>query len=996
MTSRRDFLRTAGFAAVGVAAGAPPTVRATESLTDYASHVADGRSVTVTSTTGQRIRITAYGGHIVRVRYVRAGESFFADNRYEMVDPVNHARMDGALTALDGADALTLTTGPADGIKVVLTKNPLRIAFHHKSDGTLMVGEDATHSMSWGGDNNSVVRQSFAAPAADERFVKAGHGFFGRAPRVERTGEIVAHNYGTQLEEQAPAIVQLYLSSRGYAVFVNTTFDTTFNFGNGGVYEFWSDEHNTPGVRPQMDYFVIEGPKFAALLDRYTQLTGRPRFPRLAVFGLQLSDKSHPGISDQSWWVNKITELRAAGYPLDVQVNDNRWREGTGAWSGSWFEFSDERWPDPAGFKRWADERGILTVLDYNRNNSSLMAGWTGGPPPGFSFAPADLSAVPQNNAVPDWSNPATRAWVWSVFWSKALDPALGFPCDALWLDEPDDLGLIPYSAVAANGQRWSELRNAYFLYLLKAVGQEGWDPGTAGHIGSAKRPWIFSRGATAGQQRYGHPWTGDVQSTYDEMRAQVRGMLNAGFGGFPYTNVDGGGHRGPVITGDMYRNWVAAWGCLSPIWRPHSDEDTATSGARASRWPTDQAAPESTEFLRYSRLRYTLLPYIYTVAHTAHATGVPMARAMIIDHQDRPWAYTHDLQYMWGPSILVMPVTTAVEGATQQVWLPAGETWYNFWSDARSEGSDTTEKSYVTRTGEIIMYVKAGAILPRYRYAQSTAALDRTHLEAEVYVGKDGTFALYEDDGVTEDFRTGAAHSVTELRFTHATRTVVVHHPVGTYRGAPTARRYVVRLHGLGEPVDMQVDGAAALPAYTSETAAVLAGSGQAWDPGRKVLSVVTPMIAVGTSGIAATVRPSGRAFPAASGPTVHAAEDAARNGVAIDTRHPGYTGNGYADYTNATGDHVEWTVNVTSAGNHTLAFRYANGGTADRPLAIAINGTTVAAALSFPGTGSWSTWRDAQLTASLPAGAVRIRATATGASGANIDCLSVRGPGA
>ncbi len=509
----------------------------------------------VTSTTGQHLTITAYGDHVVRVRAVRAGETFFADDRYEMVDPANHAGMTGTLRVTDDGDRLTITTAADDGVRVVLRKNPLRLEYRRKGDDSLLAGEDATRSMSWSG--TGVVTQAFTPAAGDERFVKGGHGLYGRAPRIDRTSEVVSHNYGSRSDhaDQAPAIVPLYLSSKGYAVFFNTTFDTTFSFGGGGAYAFWADGHNAPGPQPQLDYFVIEGPEFAKLLDRYTRLTGRPRFPQIGVFGLQLSDKNYPTASDQNWWTTRITALRNAGYPFDVQVHDNRWRAGSGSWSGSWFEFSPVRWPDPAGFKDWARENGVLTTLDYNRNNSNEMAGWVPGPPPGYSFAASALTGVSDNDAVPDWSNPATRAWLWRVFWTKALDPALGFPGDALWIDEPDEMGPIPHDALAANGQRWSELRNAFFLFCQKGIGQEGWD--TA--IGTAKRPWTFTRGATAGQQRYGHLWTGDIDSTYQEMREQIRGMQNSGLGGFPYSNVDAGGFLGGVLPDAFYRNWVAA-----------------------------------------------------------------------------------------------------------------------------------------------------------------------------------------------------------------------------------------------------------------------------------------------------------------------------------------------------------------------------------------------------------------------------------------------------
>ncbi|MCS7477783.1 TIM-barrel domain-containing protein [Umezawaea endophytica] len=994
--TRRDFLRAAGIT-VGTAAGvgaqvlpanAAPSQQAVETLTNYGSHSTDGRSMTTTSTTGQHLTITAYGDHVVRVRAIRGGETFFADNRYEMVDPANHAGMGGSLRVVDDGDSFTITTAAADGVKIVLRKNPLRLEYYRKSDNTRLAGEDATHSLAWNG--TGVVTQSFAPAASDERFVKGGHGLYGRAPRIDRTGDLVSHNYGARSDhaDQAPAIVPLYLSSKGYAIFFNTTFDTAFSFGNGGRYEFSADGHGAPGAEPQIDYFLIEGPEFAKLLDRYTRLTGRPRFPQLGVFGLQLSDKNFPSVSDQNWWTTRITTLRNAGFPLDVQVHDNRWRAGSGAWSGSWFEFSSTRWPDPAGFKNWAAENGVLTTLDYNRNNSNEMAGWIPGPPPGYSFAAADLTAVSDNDAVPDWSNPATRAWLWRVFWTKALDPALGFPGDALWIDEPDEMGPIPYTALAANGQRWSELRNAFFLYCQKGIGQEGWDAA----IGTAKRPWTFTRGATAGQQRFGHLWTGDINSTYSEMQEQIRGMQNSGLGGFPYSNIDAGGFFGGVLSGALYRNWVAAWASVSPIWRPHSTGDTAALGQAASRWPIDQGAAERADFLQYSRVRYALLPYVYTIAHAAHATGMPMARAMVIDYQRNANAYSHDLQYLWGPSIIVMPVTTDVDGAVQNVWLPAGDTWYNFWSDAKNVGSDTAEKAYVTKPGEIIMYVRAGSVLPRYKYAQSTAFLDKTHLEVDVYAGKDGSFSVYEDDGVTEEFRGGSASSTTALTYTDSARRVVIGHPVGTYRGAPTERRYVVRVHGLAAPVGMRVGTGAPLPAFTSESAAVLNGGGQVWDATRKILSVVTPRIPVVTGGgTAATVEPSGTAFPTPSDRTVHEAEDAALNGVVIGSRHAGYTGNGYVDYTNATGDHVEWTVTVRAAGTRALGFRYANGGTTDRPLTISVDGTVVGT-LSFAPTGAWTTWATARLDAALPAGsAVRIRATATGSSGANLDSLTI-----
>ena len=192
-----------------------------------------------------------------------------------------------------------------------------------------------------------------------------------------------------------------------------------------------------------------------------------------------------------------------------------------------------------------------------------------------------------------------------------------------------------------------------------------------------------------------------------------------------------------------------------------------------------------------------------------------------------------------------------------------------------------------------------------------------------------------------------------------------------------------------------MRVNGGATLPSYTSEATAVTSGGGTVWDAARKVLSVVTASIPIVVGGgVAATVEPSGSAFPAATGGTAHPAERAVLSGAVIDTRHPDYTGTGFVDFadTAASGAYIQWTVNVPAAGTRTLTFRYANGGGANRPLAISVNGGTVNGALAFNPTGSWDTWSTTSFTASLPAGSqIAVRATTTGANGANIDSLTI-----
>jgi alpha-D-xyloside xylohydrolase len=821
-----------------------------ETLGDYATSRTDGRTVTITSRTGQQLRFTAYGDHIVRVRALRRGEPPFADDRYEMVVPENHARMRGTLRLHDGGAFLRLTTGAADGIEVVVQKKPLRLELRRARDHALLAGEDATRAITWtdGASTSAISKQCFAGAQPGERFFKAGTDFYGRSDRLDRTGTITAWNYGNQTNRgvyQAPVSLPFFLSTAGYAIFFNTTFDTTFVFDDQGRYEFSATDDGAGGDRPQLDYFVIAGPSFRAMIDRYTTLTGRPRLPREAIFGLQLSDKNFPTVSGSQWWQEKITAHRAAGFPLDVQVNDNRWRDPNGRREGSQFRFwtaPGGSWhqPTPEQFKHWADMTGIVSVLDYNRNNSNEMLGWRPGPPPGYSLDPRELADVADNDAVPDFTSPATRRWVWDALWAT-LDPARGLPGDALWLDETDELYKIPAGARCANGRRWAEVRNNYTFLLQKAVG-EGWNRALP-----SRRPWTFSRGATAGMQRFGHFWSGDIESTYAEMAAQIRGIQAAGLGGFPFANHDAGGFHGRVIPAAMYRQWVAAFASFAPIWRPHSEANTASVdiGAGASRWPLDHPAVEQADFMKYARERYRLMPYIYSLAREAAATGLPLARAMVIDYQDNPKAWAHDLQYQWGPAFIVAP-NPSDGGTAIDVWLPAGDTWYDYWNDRALAGSDTADHRTTPATAQLPLFVKNGAIVPRYRYARSVQEMDRSALELDVYAGKDGAFELIEDDGISEDFARPARSQKTQLTFEDARRRLTIVQPRGHYAGAPVRRWFTVRLHGYAGPVGMRVDGGGDLPAFADEAAARGAGGGVSWDAASKVLSIVTAPIQV------------------------------------------------------------------------------------------------------------------------------------------------------
>lgn len=943
------------------------SLKAAESLTNYSSHSAQSDRITVTTDSGQNIRIRAYGDAMFRVQAVQAGVGFLPDEHYEIVEHHNHG---GALTLLDQGDALYITLSQSNR-RLQIQKNPLRLSFF-SGDTPLLT---SAAGVSW--ESNTVDFQM--THDSEEHFCGLGHPPYGRLDALDLRNQETERNYGEGYDvdtwqPQAPLIVPFYLSNKGYGVFLNSTYHNRYSFGKNQSYRFGID-HKGLGSG-ELDFFFLFGPDFSSLLDRYTRLTGRPRFPAKSIFGLHLSDKGHPNHDGVNWWRSKITAHRAAGFPLDHAVNDNRWRSGSGAWSNSWFEWDAGRFPDPAGYAVWLADRGITSTLDLNRNICNLCEGWDS------DYNMPGASSLPYNQSVPDFSRQDVRDWVWNLFWTKSFNPALGFPGEAIWMDEVDELHSIPDVTICGDGRTWAENENNYLYLIAKAAGADGWD-NVDGGVPPRRwdRPWVWSRGMAAGGQRYASHWTGDTKNDYTWMKQQVRAMQASGLSGFPYFNHDAGGYRkNPGIA--MYRQWAAALGSFSPIWRPH--------GAKGSRWPLDRTAAEQADFRYYSELRYQMMPYIYTLAHEASRSGLPMVRPMVLDYQNEAEAWERDLQFMWGDALLVAPNCSGVD-ADVPVWLPAGTEWYDFRSDERYAGGQVL--NYPAPLGRIPLFVKSGAVIPRRRYALTTAWLDPGFLELAVYTGGDGAFTLYEDDGVSHEYRLTNAFAQTEIRYYESRDTLNVFPQAGTYAGAPPERSYHIRFHGLSGGRGVAVNGLI-LPRFAALSDAVKRKEGMYYDDVSGVLHVITRSLAV-TENLTMTLQAGmPPILPSPQGHIYQAEEADQVLDVTFSDEHAGYTGTGFADYgrQNAV---IEWrTVTAETAGLYTLTFRYANGSFGDRSCRLLMNDHTEES-IAFSPTGGWAEWQEESVVVFLDAGETVINLSViTSAGGPNLDRMEVFAP--
>lgn len=729
---------------------------------------------------GRKLRITPYGRNMVRLQKIRTSENFLPDDHYRMVEthtwPAALAvREDDKQWKFSYSSGSSLTK-----VKIWIDKSDLTATFFQ--NGKKVLQENAPIHR-----QDTQISQSFTYDD-QENFTGLGHSFYGRESSLNLKGKIAERNYGTKQIEQAPLIVPFFMSSKGYGLFLNSTFSNRFSFGHKEDYSISIDDSGFGG---QLDYFFIAGPQLTSVLDNYTQLTGRPRLPMKSMFGLQLSDKGHdhnsPTPSDQAWWQQKIEEHRSAGYPLDHVVNDNRWRAAGGKRCESKLAWDLGRYPKPEDYGKWLDEQGLVLTLDFNRCIGQYSKGWT----PEFNIP--ETGEIDFRESAPDLTNAEFREWFWKTFYNESLDPELDYPGDALWIDEFDEMGAAPKNMILANGRSSAEMRNYWFFLIAQSLVEQGWDKS-----GIKKRPFVWVRGMTAGAQRYATLWSGDIYPNHEDMTTQVRGMLLAGLSGFPYWGHDAGGffdwdaEKGPDKA--LYQQWAMAYGSFAPIWKPH--------GMGASRWPLDRTSEEQNTAHQFSKLRYELMPYLYTAAHQSAATGIPIARAMILDYQQEPEAWQYDLQYMWGEQMLVAPNTTPT--TNKKIWLPKGN-WFPF----RSNGTILGNREFETNVapGQIPLYVKAGAIIPTRDYTLSTAFIDKQSLGLDIYNGEDGQYRLIEDDDKTEAYRKENAKMITKISYNDDKSSITIGAAKGNYDGAPAQRRYKINLYGFSG-LDCMSDG--------------------------------------------------------------------------------------------------------------------------------------------------------------------------------------------
>ena len=541
-----------------------------------------------------------------------------------------------------------------------------------------------------------------------------------------------------------------------------------------------------------IDYSFVYGPDLDDVVAGYRTLTGRaPLVPRWAL-GLWQSRERYRTARET---LDTLAEFRKREIPIDTIVMDwQYWRPEQ--WGSH--EFDPERFPDPAGWIREIHERWKAQIM---------ISVW-----PKFYTTTANFRAMKEKGFLyPETLKRPTTDWLGHVhtfydafnpearklFWKQMNDTLFSKGVDAWWMDatEPELVGEGTPAALKAamhptalgSGAR---VANAYVLPSSQAVyeGQRAANP--------QKRVFILTRSAFAGSQRYAAAsWSGDVSSDWDSLRKQVPAGLNMALSGIPWWTTDVGGFAVPRKWSgrhprpedlEEWRELATRWfqyATFCPLLRVHGQFPYREMW----HFGADEKHRAYQTQLAFDRLRYRMLPYVYSLAAAVTQRGSTPMRPLVMDFREDPEVLGIGDQFLLGASLLVNPVTT--RGALRRdVYLPsdgdgagARAGWYDFWTGAHYPGGRRIDAPAPYQS--LPLYVKAGSILPMGPELQHTGEKAADPLTLWVYTGADASFDLYEDDGVSYAYEQGA-FSTLPLRWDEAKATLTIGARSGSFPG--------------------------------------------------------------------------------------------------------------------------------------------------------------------------------------------------------------------
>lgn len=598
----------------------------------------------------------------------------------------------------------------------------------------------------------------------------------------------------------------------------NNTFPILYAMGEGNIcfavfvddvraqtWDLTTQPWQVKTASPVLRWYLLDGPDLPDLRRDYMELVGHPPVPPKKAFGLWVSEY---GFEDWAEMESKLESLRKHNFPVDGFVLDLQWfgglEPGGEKSKMGCLEWDRKRFPRPhAKLHALAKKSGVGVVVIEESYISRGLPEHRNLAKKGYlvgsgNSEPIFLKSWWGHGGMLDWLNPAAADY-WHDTKRQALvvDGVLGHWTD---LGEPED-----YSAdgVYNGDMRHADAHNLYNLSWSESIAR-GYQRNK-----SKRRPWILSRSGTSGIQRHGAAmWSGDTGSNMASLTEQANVQTNMSLSGIDYFGSDIGGFHRSAIDGDvddLYTKWFADSALTDVPVRPH------TSNRKNQHETAPDRIGDMASNLANIRLRYELIPYLYSLAHRANRLGDPVFPPLFYFYTDNQRARDNCVQKMIGDSLMV--VLNHEYGEKRQYSETPVGTWFEWYHDTQivsTDGLSGSHPPYIDGRLRLPLFARAGAIIPMmYVDDQTMNALGmrkdgsrRDELIVRVFAGGSSSFTLYEDDGETVAYQRGEVRSTTlEQESTDDGVTVTIAPSKGTYKGAIEKRANVVRLTTDGRP---------------------------------------------------------------------------------------------------------------------------------------------------------------------------------------------------
>jgi len=722
------------------------------------------------------MKIKICSADIVEVKYTvfntfQTKESLVVNNKWST--PVS-------FSVVNEGNDIVITTAR---LKIVVNKTTNAISYLTKQ-GVLITAEDKADNKTMqaatiAGINTYNCTTEFNSPADEALFGLGCHPVDSLSINYKGRNQDMLIKYMT-------GAIPVLLSTKGYGLM----------WDNYSASSFYGAEANNTKFKyvsesgKQVDYYFFYGPTFDHIIDLYRTATGKaPMFPKWA-FGLFQSQDRY---MSQDEIISVKNNYRNNHIPLDVIVQD--WYYWDPLPIGSHI-MNSERYPDP---KKMLDE----LHKDHIHGMISIWPVFGKGTPNYDALKKmGGMTDITWNNVVThtydsyyDAHNPAAR----TLYWEQARDSLIKrYDWDAWWVDqcEPDNGTLLD---ARRQSDFWPgkgiDYFNTYSLEHSKGIYQ-GWRKDIPG-----KRAFFLIRQSFAGEQRNAATlWSSDITCSFESFKRQVPQGINACVSGIPYWTSDIGGYHlnwgSPDWSQPEYRELFTRWfqfGSFSPIFRIHGKGERAIF---SKNWDNKTKAI----LLKYDKLRYRLLPYIYSLAGKVTTDNYTIMRSLAFDFRNDKNVYNIPDQYMFGPAFMVNPVTeqlytgsnASAGKTTRDVYLPVGTTWYDFWTGKTYTGGQT-----ITANAPIDvmpLYVKAGSIVPMGPVMQYATEKPDNNIELRIYPGADGEFTYYTDENNNYNYEHGS-YSTFKLKWDDKQRVLTISDSKGKFTGMLTQRKFNIVL---------------------------------------------------------------------------------------------------------------------------------------------------------------------------------------------------------